>query len=151
MKAFQELNEVDEAFDRSSSTSSKQSLHSTLWVGQTEASSIAGITIHETAAKLVLSVKIPEIDRVVLDVQVTQETVLIRGEWADSTEVEGFFRPSGFESLIPLPYAVQDRIGCAEIQPDGLMIQLLKQADQPAKNRLMLSATHNLSEPWGDG
>ena len=47
------------------------------------------------------------------------------------SQVEGYFRPSGFESLIPLPHAVQPETCSTHIQPDGVEILLAKQLRSP--------------------
>lgn len=42
------------------------------------------------------------------------------------SQVEGYFSPNGFESLIPLPHAVQPEICSTHIQPDGVEILFAK-------------------------
>lgn len=42
------------------------------------------------------------------------------------SQVEGYFSPNGFESLIPLPHAVQPEICSTQIQPDGVEILFAK-------------------------
>lgn len=113
--------------ENSGSSSPDTCRESTLWIGNTEERPIAAITIHETETKFVLKVGISDIHLVKnLILQITPETVLIQGQPTDAMVVEGYFRPHGFESLIPLPHPVQPETCLAQIEPDVLTIQIAK-------------------------
>ena len=99
---------------------------STIWIGNTEETAIRKIAIKESKTELVLEVLIPDVDSQSLDIQVSQETVLIRGKWTKKAEVEGYFHPSEFQSLIPLPDPVHPERNWAELNHDILRIRLLK-------------------------
>ena len=74
-----------------------------------------------------LKVDISDIDLVKLDLQITPETVLIQGQPTPATLVEGYFRPSEFQSPSPWSHPVQPETCWAQNQPDGVKIQLPKQ------------------------
>ncbi|HLO48222.1 MAG TPA: Hsp20/alpha crystallin family protein [Kamptonema sp.] len=127
MNAFQALNDVSQNIQPSVSSSLNHCQQSTLWIGQTEESPIEAITVNETKAKLIIKVHILDIHLFKLDLQITPETILIQGQPNEAAGVEGYFRPSGFESLIPLPHPIQTETCSAEIEADGITIQLAKQ------------------------
>ncbi|HAX74520.1 MAG TPA: hypothetical protein DCY88_01460 [Cyanobacteria bacterium UBA11372] len=127
MNNFQLLNYVKEYLERSFFHSANGSQQSTLWISHTEETPIAAINIYEMGANFILKVRIVDIHLVKLKLQVTRETVLIKGQPTASTTVEGYFRPRGFESLIPLPHPVNPESCWAEIQSDGLTVHLTKE------------------------
>lgn len=116
---------------------------SVLWIGNTEDSPIATIKTYETKAILILKVKIPDIHLVKLELQITPETVLIKGQPTAASVVEGYFRPSGFESLVPLPHPVQPETCWVQIQPDCLEIQFAKQLGTQQYKHSMKLSTEN--------
>lgn len=126
MSAFQVLNELSQFFQHSFANLLKQSQQSTLWIGNTEETAIAELTIHELQTEVVLRAYIPDVQMATLDVQIAQETILIQGEWSQSAEVEGYFRPSRFQSLIPLPYCVHPETVQALREQDVLTIRFPK-------------------------
>ncbi|MCZ0903768.1 hypothetical protein ON021_28125, partial [Microcoleus sp. HI-ES] len=88
---------------------------------------IAGIKIQEKDLTLILKVHISDIDLVKLNLQITPETVLIQGQPTEVAVVEGYFLPSRFQSLIPLPHRVHPEFYVTEIHQDSLTIQLAKE------------------------
>jgi len=95
---------------------------------------------------LILKVYISDIHLVKLNLQITPETVLIQGQPTEAAGVEGYFLPSGFQSLIPLPHRVHPETYETEIHQDGLTIQLAKDLRvQPFQVRIQVS-TANLSD-----
>jgi HSP20 family molecular chaperone IbpA len=114
--------------ENSESPSPDTCRESTLWICHTEETPIAAITIHEMETKFVLKVGISDIHLLKnLSLQITPETILIQGQPTDAMVVEGYFRPHGFESLIPLPHPVQPETCLAQIEPDFLTIQIAKE------------------------
>lgn len=97
---------------------------STLWVGNTETAAIPAIEIQETDTEVILRAQIPDIPAENLEIQVTQETVLIQGKFAHSADVEGYFSPSQFQSLIPLPTPVHPETVQADWQDNFLTLRL---------------------------
>lgn len=116
---------------------------STIWIGNTEETAIRKIALKKSKTELVLEVLIPDVDSQSLDIQVSQETVLIRGKWTNKAEVEGYFHPSEFQSLIPLPAPVHPERNWAELNHDILIIRLLKQTPiQQSRIQIKLDSPH---------
>ena len=131
MNNFQTLNDVSQCWEGSFSNLLNGCWQSTLWFGNTEETPISAIMVHETEKDFILEVRIADIHLVKLNLRITPETVLIQGQPTELAGVEGYFRPSGFESLIPLPHPVEPETSSAQIQPDSLTIQLNKQLEEP--------------------
>jgi HSP20 family molecular chaperone IbpA len=128
MNTFARSKNVSQSLENLGSSSLDTCRESTLWICHTGETLIAAITIHEMETKFVLKVGISDIHLLKnLNLQITPETVLIQGQPTDAMVVEGYFRPSGFESLIPLPHPVQPETCWAKIQPDVLTIELPKE------------------------
>ncbi|MEG4943892.1 hypothetical protein [Microcoleus sp. F4-D5] len=143
MNAFQALNDVNQDLAGSFSGLPAGCQQSTLWIAHTEETPIAGIKIQEKDVTLILKVRISDIHLVKLSLQITPETVLIQGQPTEAAGVEGYFLPSGFQSLIPLPHRVHPEIYETEIHSDGLTIQLAKELRfPPSQIRIQLSNTH---------
>jgi HSP20 family molecular chaperone IbpA len=102
---------------------------SSYWLSSADENPIAAITTRQTSVDILFKLDIPEIDQILLEVKVTSEMITIRGTWKPSAGVEGFFHPTGFESLIPLSTAVRPETVLAEVQPQGLSILLSKQVE----------------------
>ncbi|MEB3277628.1 MAG: Hsp20/alpha crystallin family protein [Lyngbya sp.] len=127
MNFFPGLNDIfTEPLEDSFSSSLQGYQQSMLWIGGDQ-TAIAAITMHDMGARAIVKVYICDIHLVKLNVEITPETVLIEGEPTESSIVEGYFRPSGFESLVPLPYSVQPETCRVEVHPEGLTIELTKQ------------------------
>jgi HSP20 family molecular chaperone IbpA len=112
---------------------------STIWVGNIQTAGISAIELQETDTELILLVQIPDLDEP-LDVQVTQETVLIQGRLMQHG-VAGYFCPERFQSIIPLPSPVQPDTVQADLQDDTLTLRLTKlHAVRQPKIRLKLTS-----------
>lgn len=145
MNGFQALNDGNQDLAGSFSGLPTGCQQSTLWIAHTEETPIADIKIQEKDILLILKVQISDIHLLKLTLQITPETVLIQGQPTEAAGVEGYFLPSGFQSLIPLPHRVHPEIYATEIHSDGLKIQLAKELSvPPSKVRIPLS-TANLS------
>jgi HSP20 family molecular chaperone IbpA len=132
---------------KSGSTSPDTCRESTLWICYTEETPITAITIHEMESKFVLKVGISDIHLLKnLSLQITPETVLIEGEPTEAMVVAGYFHPSGFESLIPLPHPVQPETCLAQIEPDFLTIQIAKELRVEPSPVWIQLPTANLSD-----
>ncbi|MEG4495490.1 hypothetical protein [Microcoleus sp. D3_18_C4] len=143
MNAFQALNDINQDLAGSFSRFPTGCQQSTLWIAHTEETPIAGIKIQEKKLTLILKVHIPDIHIVKLNLHITPETVLIQGQPTEAAGVGGYFLPSGFQSLIPLPHRVHPEIYGTEIHSDGLTIQLAKELRiPPSKVRIQVSNTH---------
>lgn len=126
MNAFQGVNDVNQDLAGSFSGLPTGCQQSIPWIAHTEETPITGIKIQEKDVTLILKVHISDLHLVKLDLHITPETVLIQGQPTEMAGVEGYFLPSGFESLIPLPHRVHPEIYVARIRQDGLTIRLLK-------------------------
>ncbi len=143
MNAFQALNDVNQDLAGSFSGLPSGCQQSTLWIAHTGETPIADIKIQEKDVTLILKVHISDIHLVKLNLQITPETVLIQGQPTEATVVEGYFFPSGFQSLIRLPHRVHPEIYETEIHSDRLTIQLAKELRvPPSQVRIKLSNTH---------
>ncbi|MEP6517644.1 Hsp20/alpha crystallin family protein [Microcoleus vaginatus] len=126
MNAFQALNDVNQDLAGSFSGLPTGCQQSTPWIAHTEETPITGIKILEKDVTLILEVHISDLHLVKLNLQITPETVLIQGQPTKVAGVKGYFLPSGFQTLIPLPHRVDPDIYVAKIHQDGLTIRLLK-------------------------
>ncbi|MEG5047501.1 hypothetical protein [Microcoleus sp. B4-C1] len=143
MNAFQVLNDINQDLADSFSGLPTACQQSTLGIAHTEETPIAGIKVQEKDATLIVKVHISDIHLVKLNLQITPETVLIQGQPTESAVVEGYFLPSGFQSLIPLPHRVHPEIYATEIDQDGLILQIAKELRvEQSEVRIQLSNTH---------
>ena len=143
MNAFQALNDVNQDFAGSFSGLPAGCQQSPLGIANTEETPIAGIKIQEKYVTLILKVDISDIHLVKLNLQITPETVLIQGQPTEAAGVEGYFLPSGFQILIPLPHRVHPEFYVTEIHQDSLTIQLAKELRvEQSEVRIQLSNTH---------
>lgn len=111
----------------------------TLWMGDAGENLIRAIAIQTIGIEVILDITIPEIDLLNLTVQVTPETVRIRGTWKIAAQIEGCFCPAPYEVLIPLPYAVFPEATTAKQHDCGLVIHLARQLeDEPVSVQLNL-------------
>ena len=145
MNAFQALNDGNQDLAGSFSGLPTGSQQSTLWIAHTEETPIADIKILEKDVTLILKVDISDLNLVKLNLQITPETVLIQGQPTEAAEVEGYFLPSGFQSLIPLPHRVHPEFYVTEIHQDSLTIQLAKDLRVPPSQVRIPLSTANLS------
>ncbi len=107
----------------------KQSVHeSTLWVCDHGISQPFDLELQETGTLLILKLHLHCSSRG-LDLQITPETVLVRGERLDlppshnHTKIDSATR---FQSLVPLPLSVQPQSAIAEIDGTTLTLTLMK-------------------------
>ena len=107
---------------------------STLWVcdrGTTEGSTIQ---IAETDTEVILSAKLSNVNAESLEIQVTQERILLKGELLApigmQNDVEQALYPSHFQSLIPLPSLVQPQTAIAKCEEDILTLIVQKSRKQ---------------------
>ena len=145
MNAFQALNDGNQDLAGSFSGLPTGSQQSTLWIAHTEETPIADIKIQEKDVTLILKVQISDIHLVKLNLQITPETVLIQGQPTEAEGVEGYFLPSGFQSLIPLPHRVHPEFYVTEVHQDSLTIQLAKNLIVPPSQVRIPLSTANLS------
>ncbi len=124
---FQILNDFSQLCQDSVVTLLKDCHESTLWISNTAEMPIWEITLHDTKTEVILKAYLSEVQLNTIDVKISQETILIEGEW-DELSVEGYFRPRRFQSLIPLPYSVNPQTIQAEIQPGILTIRFPRSA-----------------------
>ena len=108
----------------------KDCFQSTIWIGNSGETPVTTMTIYETQTEVILQIGIYNIDISTLDVQISPETLLIQGYWSELENVEGYFRPSQFQTLIPLPYYINPQSVLAELEANLLQIRLPK----PEKN-----------------
>jgi len=146
MNAFQALNDVNQDLAGSFSGLPTGCQQSTLWIAYTEETPIAGIKIQEKDVTLILKVHISDIHLVKLNLHITRETVLIQCQPTEAAGVKGYFLPSRFQSLIPLPHRIHPEIYGTEIHQDGLTIQLAKKLRVPPSQVRIPLSTANLSD-----
>lgn len=127
MCAHQSLNASRCQSESVSSARSTQQL--TLWMGNAGENLIRAIAIQTIGIEIILNVQIAEIDLLDWTVQITPETVRIRGNWKKAAQVEGCFCPEPFESLIPLPCAVFPEATTVKRHDRGLVIHLARQLE----------------------
>jgi HSP20 family molecular chaperone IbpA len=145
MNAIKISNSVSQSFNDLWFNSVNGCQQSTLWICNTEEVPITAITIHELETKLILKIHIYDIHLFNLSLKITPETILLQGEPTEEAGVKGYFRPNGFESLIPLPHVVQPERCWAQIQTDGLTIHLVKQLRfQQSKIQIQLPRLNSL-------
>jgi HSP20 family molecular chaperone IbpA len=145
MNTFQALNDGNQDLAGSFSGLPTGCQQSTLWIAHTGETPIADLKIQEKDMTLILKVQISDIHLVKLNLQITPETVLIQGQPTEPAGVEGYFLPSGFQSLIPLPHRVHPEIYETEIHSDRLTIQLAKELRVPPSQVRIPLSTANLS------
>jgi HSP20 family molecular chaperone IbpA len=117
------------------------------WLSNADEAPIVAVTLQQTPVDILFTVDIPEIDQLLLDVQVTPGAITILGTWKPSAGVEGFFHPSDFECLIPLSIAVRPETIRVEVQPQGLSILLCTQIEpqRTCTERFAGSATSEMA------
>ena len=111
----------------------------TIWVGETETTCIRAVEIQETDTELILRVQISDTEAENLDVQVTQETVLIQESSTELDCVEGYFCPDRFQSLIPLPCPVQPEMLQADLYRSTLTLRLVKKLSAVQRQKVQLN------------
>jgi len=125
--SIQTLNSVTKIIQNSLASLLEDYQLSTLWIANTEESALTAVTIHETANEIWLKTNFAGVEINSLDIQLSQETVLIRGKSTVESGVEGYFSPGQFQSLIPFPCPVDPETAQAELKDNVLLLRLLKQ------------------------
>lgn len=144
---FQVLNALNQLCQNSVASLLKDCQQSTLWTSNTAEMPISEITLHETKTEVILRAYLSEVQLTTLNVKISQETVLIEGQWNESA-VEGYFYPSRFQSLIPLPYSVNPQTIQAEIKPTVLTIRFPKSAKiKPSRVQVELKKPNLVISP----
>ena len=109
---------------------SQHCYESTLWIGNCGVTEILSVQVLETEAEIVLQAEIPNAVAESLDIQVTSETVCVRGEWQEVAEMRNWFElefhPRRFQSIIPLPGLIQPHAAIAELNNGTLTLTLQK-------------------------
>jgi HSP20 family molecular chaperone IbpA len=102
---------------------------SLLWTCDRGFTAPAEIEVRETQHEIFLTVKIPNLRADSLNIQLSQETILIQGEqaidWMD-TNLDWNDYPFTFRSLIPLPSSIQVHSAVADLSRDTLSFVLQK-------------------------
>ena len=102
---------------------------STLWVCDSGVAQPFSIDLKETTTLLILKIQFRH-SRDSLNLQITPETVLVRGERLDPLEKQNYQEPefpiSRFQSLIPLPSSIQPQTAIAELVGATLTLTLMK-------------------------
>jgi hypothetical protein len=112
----------------------KNIYESTLWVGDGGISQPFTLDLQETRTLLILKIQFHH-SKVRLDLQVTPETILVRGDRLSPLETQNFSEPeflaSRFQSLIPLPSSIQPRTAIAELNGTTLTLTMMKLYETP--------------------
>jgi HSP20 family molecular chaperone IbpA len=139
MNNFTLLNSVSQILQNSLVSILKDCHQSALWIGNIGETPVTAMAIYETKKEVLLRIKINQVEMSTLDIQISPETVLIKGYWSISENVQGYFRPSQFQSLIPLPYCINPETAIAELEPNILQIRFpLPEKVQSSKVKLAL-------------
>lgn len=104
---------------------------STLWVCDRGIAQPFSLDLQETGSLLILHIQLQQL-KGSLDLQITPETVLVSGErlapLAAQTAAESALPAAHFQSLIPLPKAIQPQTAIAELGGTTLTLTLMKAA-----------------------
>lgn len=108
----------------------KQTVYeSTLWVSDHGASQPFSIDLQETGTLLILKIQLQDF-KGSIDLQITPETVLVKGGRLNSLETPDDSMPEfpsfRFQSLIPLPSSIQPQTAIAESNDTTLTLTLMK-------------------------
>jgi HSP20 family protein len=129
-EAWQRLNALHQYIYDLLQTLCSSMYGSTLWIGDNNSTWISVIQVLETDTEIVLHAEIPSRLANSLMIEVTQETIIIQGEWQRSTEPQDYldfeFYPGQFQSLIPLPAPIQSQTAIAELKGNRLVVTLQK-------------------------
>jgi HSP20 family protein len=141
------LNTLNQLYQDSVTSLLKDCQQSTLWISNTAEMPISEVTLHETKTEVILRAYLSEVQLNTVNVKIAHETVLLEGEW-DKSSVEGYFYPSRFQSLIPLPYSVNPQTIQAEIKPGVLTVRFPKSAKiKPSRVEIQLKQPNLVVSP----
>jgi HSP20 family protein len=110
------------------------------------------IELQETDTDIILKAQLPGIDAKDLDIQVSQDAVLIAGEHKEekTTEEKGIYRTEfhygQFQRVIPLPVAIRNDRVAAEFK-DGILTLTIPKVEGMARNVVKI----NLQEKAREG
>lgn len=116
---------------------------SMLWVGEQGIPSISSLQVVETRTEIIVKAQIPDVVTESLDIQVTPETVVIKGVQLEPKEQWDYFNlefySSRFQSVIPLPSSTQPQTAVATLDQNTLTVTLQKagQTQRPVKVKLL--------------
>lgn len=117
-----------------------------------ELSFAPAVEVKETDAAIELRVELPGIDPKDLDLQVTAEAVVLKGERRseDRSEAEGVlrteFRYGAFERVIPLPAQVKNTEAQADYQ-NGILVLTLPKRDEELHKVVKVDLGHLAAAP----
>jgi HSP20 family molecular chaperone IbpA len=115
-----------------------QTCESTLWVCDSGVSQPFSLDLQETGTLLIVTVQFHH-SRGSLDLHITPETVLVKGERLNPSDKQNHSElallTSRFQSLIPLPKSIQPLTAIAELSGKTLTLTLMKshEAQRTAK------------------
>lgn len=114
---------------------SQSCCESRIWVADRGVTWIPSITIQETRTEIILEARMLNVRMDSLDIQVTPEKVVIRGEQQAPITRQSYydfeFCPGWFESAIPLPEPIKPEETIAEFKHDFLILIFKKTKQQP--------------------
>jgi HSP20 family molecular chaperone IbpA len=107
---------------------------SSLWMNDRAYNRIPIFTIFETNSEIIFSAIIPYILADSLEIQVTDEVVIIRGEERKSEKDDDYYKlefgSSQFESIIPLPKLIQPQTAIARLKNNILTLVALQKTSR---------------------
>jgi HSP20 family molecular chaperone IbpA len=112
----------------------ESSCSSTLWVCDRGTIEYFTIQLAETDTEIILNTKLPNVKAESLEIRVTQEIILLKGELLApirmQNDVDQAFYPNHCQSLIPLPSLVQPQTAIANWKGDILTLIVQKSRKQ---------------------
>jgi len=127
------------------------SCETTLWVGDGAVTWIPALEVTETDTDITLRAEIPNGLANTLSIEVTQETIILRGEREKSVELRNYldfeFYPGQFQSLVPLPAPIQPQTASAELQ--GCLLTLTLQKSWQPRQTVYVEL-HTTSQPMSN-
>jgi HSP20 family molecular chaperone IbpA len=119
---------------------------SSLWLNDRAYNRIPIFMIFETKSEIIFSAMIPCVVADSLDVQVTDEVVLIRGEQLKSAKDDEYYKlefgSSQFQTIIPLPRLIQSQTAIAKLKNNILTLVALPKTSRsrrPVKVQILNS------------
>ena len=103
---------------------------STLWVCDRGISQPFSLDLQETGTLLILKIQFHH-SCGNLDLQITPETVLVKGERLDPLEYQNYSESEfpRFQSLIPLPSSIQPQTAIADLNGTTLTLTMMKSSE----------------------
>ncbi|MEA5598812.1 hypothetical protein [Rivularia sp. UHCC 0363] len=120
---------------------------STLWVCDSGISQPFSLDLQETGSLLILKIQFHH-SRDGLNLQITPETVLIKGERLNGLDRQNYSEPgfpiSRFQSLIPLPSSIQPQTAIAELTGTTLTLTMMKTHESQRTAKITVGARGQL-------